>query len=1253
MIPFLGGLLHGIWKRRFIFNTGVVLGLVGGLVLFPIQSLPSAVAASSLSATPATLSKTELKQGQVASSSSHRIIIKMRQDFEPLVPTGYTTLDASMERFDVQSVAPLFDLDRGDATLKQGLGLDRVYVLTLPSSSNLRDALAAFSADPAVVYAEPDFIGYGAGIPNDQYFTYQWNLDNTGQSGGDPDADVDAPEAWDISLGAASTVLAVIDTGADLDHPDLAGNLVSGASFVTYTVSPQDDHGHGTHVAGVAAAVTNNGVGAAGICPNCKVMPLKALNDDNWGYYSWWIGAIEYAVDNGAQLINMSMGGTDYSHLLHDAVRYAYDANVPIVAAMMNNGDTTLYYPAAFTETIAIGATDRYDDRSDFSNYGDHIDLVAPGTAILSTLLDDTYAIWDGTSMATPHVAGTIGLINSVRPGYTIEELRAILRATAEDQVGPPSEDKAGWDEYFGAGRLNVAQAVQYVVPPVEMVIDGSTEGIISVDYALTAAVSPITASQPISYVWQATGQAPVVHTGGLSDTVSFVWPTPGVQTITVTATNFGGVVTGTRVVTVTPPPPVTDLTVCLDGGCDYDNIQAAVDAVDDGGTIRVAAGTYTGVNSYDSLAQVVYISKSITIRGGYTTAFTDPPDPTANPTIVDAQGDGRALYIIGLPVSGAGISPTIEGLHITGGDADGLLGGLGAGDSGGGICALNAQITISDSRIFSNTARWGGGLYLEESDAVLTGNTIVANAVDKDGGGLYLRVSDATLDANTVVSNAAAEQGAGLYLYESDATLKGNTVTINTADKDGGGLYLWRSDATLDGNAVVANTAAEEGGGLYLGNSDATLTNNVVADNQADVAGSGLYVRGSSPHLLHTTVARNDGGDGIGVYVTGDVGDRSSATLANTILVNHTVGITVTDGNTATLEATLWGEGNWANTTDWEGAGMVTLTHDHWGAPAFVAPDTGDYHIGVGSAALNTGVDVGVTTDVDGDPRPIGPGHDLGADEFPTALSASLEMAQRASTGVAQAGAQLTYTIHVTNTGDVYLYATVTDVLPSHVSPGGVRTWTPVVAPDSSWVETVIVTVEAGYTGPLTNEVQVTTEEGVGGTDVSTVVVVEEVVTVEPSEGGILIVTAPDGMSVTIEIPAGAVAEPTQLAYASLPTITGSPPDFSFAGRAFSLDAYRDGVETPGLVFGQPITVTIDYTSADVAGLDENTLELRYWDGGSWSADGIMVVERNVTAKRLVTQVEHLSEFATFAKGKQPESSYKICLPLVVSQYP
>jgi thermitase len=1174
--------LHRTWLRRLAVNAGIILGLGLSLILLWPLIGPSAGSLAS---------ETNADAPPPTPPAPNRIIVKMRsQPTGPSVPTGYASLDASMASLDVQAATPLFDASRGDIALKHELGLSRVYVLTLPPSTDLQDALSMLSADPAVEYAGIDFVGYGAGTPDDPTFGQQWNLHNTGQGGGEPDADVDAPEAWDISVGVTSTVIAVIDTGVDLNHPDLAAKVVPGYNFVTTTLPPQDDYGHGTHVAGIAAAVTNNATGVAGMCPGCRVMPLKALNSENWGYYSWWAGAVEYAVDNGADVINMSMGGADPSPVLHDAVLYAYNANVPIVAAMMNNNwDSITYYPAVYTETIAVGATDRYDDRwedaSDSgSNYGDHIDLVAPGKSIWSTLWDDTYASWQGTSMATPHVAGVLGLIHAVRPGYTVEELQSVLRATADDQVGPPNEDKKGWDRYFGAGRLNAAHAVQYVVPPTGAAVSGPATGLVLAEHAFIAAVSPITAAQPITYAWQETGQSPVTHTGGLSDTATFTWATSGTQAITVTATNFGGTVTGTQTINVSVPPPDAVLTVCH-CGCDYDDIQSAVDAARDGNVIKVATGIYTSVNDYDDLAQVLYISKSVTIRGGYTTAFADPPDPDTNLTTIDAQGGGRVIYVTG------DVSPTIEGLRITGGDAAGLGGGQGGNDAGGGVFVVNANPTLRNNDVFSNTAHWGGGLCLQEDNATLIENTLAFNIASHDGGALYLQASDATLSENTIISNVTSH--------------------------DGGGLYLWESDATS--------------------------INNVLANNQADHAGAGLFVRASSPRLLHTTIAHNTSGDGSGIYIA----NGSTVALTNTILVGHTVAVTVTEGSVLRLEATLWGDGPWANTTDWGGAGtIVTGTSSYWDDPAFVDPTAGDYHIQPASVAIDAGVDAGVTTDLDGQPRPLGRGYDIGADE--ALPHPSLAITKQATPNPVWPGTQLTYTIQVTNTGNVTLSATITDVLPEYVTPDGFLAWTAnSIAPGDVWSEQFTVTVETGYSGPLINVAQITTDEGVTGTATNTVVVAEEGITVGPLQGGTIVVSTAGGLTATIEIPAGAVTKTIQLAYTSVPTVIGSPSGLVFAGRAFRLEAYRGDGLLPGLVFEEPVTVTIRYTEADVAGLDENALELCYRDGGEWSTDGIAVVARDTSNHRLVATVAHLSEFATFAKEQQEQ--HRVYLPLVL----
>jgi parallel beta-helix repeat protein len=452
----------------------------------------------------------------------------------------------------------------------------------------------------------------------------------------------------------------------------------------------------------------------------------------------------------------------------------------------------------------------------------------------------------------------------------------------------------------------------------------------------------------------------------------------------------------------------VGELRVCVT--CTYTTVQAAVDAAVDGDVIKVASGVYTGVLTRDSVVQMVYVSKTVTIRGGYTITDWATFDPQANPTTLDAEGGGRVFYITG------DISPTVEGLQITGGNATGLNGGYGGGDAGGGMYIVTATAVVSNIQVFGNVAHLGGGLYLLDSAATLSGNTIESNTITDRGGGLYLDTSDATLISNTIVYNEADGQGGGLLLRASSATLMANTVMSNTASDEGGGMYLVESSPTLVGNVIVANVSDTAGGGLYLLDSSPTLSSNtivgnratfggglylkgsnprlasnIVADNRVTTSGSGLYVQASSPRLWHTTVTRNTGGDGSGLHVEDDGATYSTVGLTNTILVSQTVGIVVTADNTATLEATLWGDGAWANTADIGGAGTIlTGTFNFRSDPLFADPSAGDYHLKDGSEAIDNGVDTGTGPDVDLDLRPIGAGFDIGADEFPVVITIS-----------------------------------------------------------------------------------------------------------------------------------------------------------------------------------------------------------------------------------------------------------------------
>jgi parallel beta-helix repeat protein len=450
--------------------------------------------------------------------------------------------------------------------------------------------------------------------------------------------------------------------------------------------------------------------------------------------------------------------------------------------------------------------------------------------------------------------------------------------------------------------------------------------------------------------------------------------------------------------------PSSTLITVCTSGGCDYTTIQAAVDAASYGDEIRIAAGTYTGASIRPApdgyagpsmVSQLVYISKTVTLRGGYTTTNWTTPNPDANPTILDAQRLGRVIYIAG------NIAPTVEGLHITGGDAAGLGGDPNAEDSGGGVYVISATAIISGNQVFDNTAgdtdSWGGGILLYKSAAILHGNTVFSNTASAGGGGIELDWSDATVRGNTVFSNTAGG-GGGLYVWISDnanlsentafantavngggvlfdnsaATLDRNTVASNTADYGGGGLILYSSAAKLNENVIQNNAAAVLGGGLYLlYESPATLVNNVVIQNQANSMGSGLFIYDSSPYLLHNTIHSNSGGDGSGVHVDGG----SSVTLINTVLVSQTVGIAVAGGSGATLDGVLW-YGNGANTG---GAGTIAVTRDVTGTPRFAADG---YHLTAGSAAVDAGVDTWVNDDIDGQER-LYSTPDLGVDEL------------------------------------------------------------------------------------------------------------------------------------------------------------------------------------------------------------------------------------------------------------------------------
>ncbi|SDY15046.1 type VII secretion-associated serine protease mycosin [Micromonospora pattaloongensis] len=307
------------------------------------------------------------------------------------------------------------------------------------------DMLRELRRDPAVESVSLDYRRHLTAVPNDPGYAYgDQNYLNT----------IRLPQAWDRTKGSATQVIAVVDTGVDVNHPDLKGRTVPGYNAVTPGAAPTDSEGHGTMVAGIAAANTHNGVGVAGAAWTGRIMPIKVFGPGGTAFDSDIAEGIIWAADRGAKIINLSLGGPGTSSTLHDAVKYATSKGAVVVVAAGNEGDDTPQYPAAYPEVLAVGATDTAGALTDFSSWGDWIDVAAPGFGIVSTGPGNQYYIGSGTSFAAPLVSGVAALVRTAYPSLTPAQVIARLKDTARD-AGP-----RGIDPYYGNGVIDAFHAV-------------------------------------------------------------------------------------------------------------------------------------------------------------------------------------------------------------------------------------------------------------------------------------------------------------------------------------------------------------------------------------------------------------------------------------------------------------------------------------------------------------------------------------------------------------------------------------------------------------------------------------------------------------------------------------------------------------------------------------------------------------------------------------------------------------------------
>jgi len=320
---------------------------------------------------------------------------------------------------------------------------------------DIEKTIRDYSRDPRVEYVEPDYIATAMETPNDPKLPLQWGMGKVQASGS-------GTTAWNITKSNSSIKIAILDTGIDQDHEDLKDKIKTNYKCADSSPTVDDLYGHGTHVAGIAAAVTNNGIGVAGLGYDASLMNVKVLDDSGSGYYSWISNCIVWAADNGAKVINLSLGGPSKSKTLENAVNYAWNKGVVIVGAAGNSGNSSPTYPGYYTNVIAVAATDKNDQKASWSSYGKWVDVAAPGVDIYSTFPNHPYTInkgsgygyGSGTSMATPYVAGLAALVWTTPYGNSNTSVRERIEKYADKITGT--------NNYWRYGRINALNSVKY-----------------------------------------------------------------------------------------------------------------------------------------------------------------------------------------------------------------------------------------------------------------------------------------------------------------------------------------------------------------------------------------------------------------------------------------------------------------------------------------------------------------------------------------------------------------------------------------------------------------------------------------------------------------------------------------------------------------------------------------------------------------------------------------------------------------------
>lgn len=405
--------------------------------------------------------------------SNNSLVIKLDKNISPklgiespiTMKSDFLFLD-KLVKLGLSNISPLFINYKNFSSKHYEFSLHQYYEIHFNRSIDFDEIYQLIISESDIINVEPVYRKKMNIEPNDQYYQDQWSHQNTGQAisyggsyVGTPDCDTDTNEAWDISTGNSSSTIAILDTGVSA-HSEFTGRLIGGYNFISNNTNASDDQGHGTSCAGIAAAKGNNSSGIAGVCWDCLIMPVKVLDSGGYGDDTGIANGIQWAADNGADVISMSLGGGGYVSYTESIINYATEIGSIVIAASGNDNSGTLSYPSGYQNCISVGALSPCNERKSTSscdgenfwgsNYGSGLDFLAPGVRIHTTTMSGGYtSTFNGTSSACPHAAGIAGLIRSESNNISAYDVRLLMQQSSDDLGG------VGYDVQTGYGRVN------------------------------------------------------------------------------------------------------------------------------------------------------------------------------------------------------------------------------------------------------------------------------------------------------------------------------------------------------------------------------------------------------------------------------------------------------------------------------------------------------------------------------------------------------------------------------------------------------------------------------------------------------------------------------------------------------------------------------------------------------------------------------------------------------------------------------